>query len=504
MFKNGVLTISDWQQGVAESAVLGFGSINNCEIMETPGMVKIAPASLNMYAASSPDSLPIAFTEDNLGNQYFLSTNGTLYKNSGGVLYNLQTGLNGANDIQFYRDYVWVSYGNVGSGSIGLYGPVSSSPSWFGTLATGLTLTGRKEFIVCQDDVIYITNGTNVKYMSGFTPLASGATPTVTLSTTGWSLPGSYTASGASLPTNTQVISCAIEFGRNLVIGTTSGNIYQWDRADTQLSDVPFKGSSGAIKQMITKENRLYITSGNRGNVYMGDGTNFQKFQKIKWRQRRPYTSTVGLYPNAIAISPNGTLLIGTSTETDTFPSTSRHGIHEISLQGQSSGLAGQYTNYPTCFKHTISTGNTGTSQAMYIGFIAVSNNIIYMGWQDGSTYGFDAVGYTGGAIYTSATIETPLYQVANRLDQSTFTHLEFKLSTPLISGQSIAIQFRKNLTDDYDTARTFSYSTLGGVNIHTAPCALTNIDQIQAKVTLTSPAGAGDTNVELLTLTLW
>ena len=496
MFKNNVLTIDGWQTGVADSPTVGFGSINNCEIFETPGVLKIAPASTNMYATDHPDSLPIAFAEDNLGNQYFLSTNGTLYKNSGGALFSLQTGLNGANDILFYRDYVWVSYGNVGSGSIGVYGPVSSGPSWFGTVATGLTLTGRKCFVVCQDDKIYISNGTNVKYMSGFTPTASGVAPTVTLSTTGWSLPGSYT-NGAGTVTSTQLITTMVEYGRNLLVGTDAGNIYQWDRADTQLTDVPFKFSAGRINQMITKENRIYITSGNRGNVYIGDGTNFQKMVKLKWRQRRPYTSTTSLKANAIALSPNGTLLIGTSTETDSFPSNSMHGIHEVLLQPDKNG------NYPTCFKNTISTGNTGTSQALYIGFIATSNGTTYIGWQDGTTYGFDQVGGTGG-IYTSATAETPLYQIGTRLDQITLNHLEFKLTTPLISGQSISLQFRKNLTDTYDTARTFSYSSQGGLDIFTTSARLTNIDQLQAKITLTSPAGVGDTNLELISITLW
>lgn len=499
MYQKGVLTISEWAKGVQDSPTLGFGSINNCEIFETPGTLKIAPASLNLFASSSPDSLPIGFTEDPNGNQYTITSNGTLYKISGGTLFSLQTGLTNAQDIKFYRDYVWISYGT----SVGLYGPTSSGlAQWFPTLVTSLS-SSYKKFTICQDDAIYMTNGTNIKYMSGFAPALPAVSPTVTFSTTGWSIPGSYTPSGGAL-TTTQSISTFIEYNRNLVIGTTLGNVYQWDRADTQLTDVPFKISSGGIKQFATKENRLYITAGNRGNVYVGDGTNFQKLQKIKWRQRRPYTSTVLLNPNAIAISPNGTLLVGTSTETDTFPSTSMHGLHEIQLQGQSSGMSGQFVSYPTCFKHKISTGNTGTSQVLYIGFVAVSNGIIYVGWQDGTTYGFDWIGGTGGGIYTSAYAESPIYPIATDLEAKTFEKLEIRLATPMITGQSIALQYRDNETGTYDTARTYAYADWVGSSVINTSAALLDATQLQAKITLTSPTGVGDTNLEVLSITLW
>lgn len=502
MYQKGLLTIDGWPQGVADSATLGFASINNCEIFETPGTLKIAPATSNYLINDgiTLTGLPIAYAEDPSGNKYFLTDDGKVYKSTGGAFVNIKTGLSGAQDMIFYRDYIWVSFGNSG-GIVSLYGPTSSTSSWYDNVVTSLS-SSYKKFIVCQDDKIYMSNGTNIKYMSGFTPVAAGLPPTVTFSTTGWSVPGVYTNSSGAV-VSSQYITTMIEYGRNINLGTTAGNIYQWDRADTQLTDVPFKFSSGQINQLITKENVLYITAGNRGNVYRGDGTNFSKMQKIKWRQRRPYASTVSLRPNAITISPFGTLLIGSSTESDSYPSTSLHGIHEIQLQGQSSGITGQFTSYPTVFKQTISTGNTGTSQALYIGMVATVNGVTYIGWQDGSTYGLDQVGLAG-SIYTSAVCESPLYDIATRLDQKTFTHLEFKLGVPLISGQSLSIQFRKSLTTDYDTARVYSFASLGAKSTYTVQSALTDVDQLQCKITLVSPAGVGDTNLELLNISLW
>ena len=494
MYQKGVLTINEWQTGVADSATLGFGAINNCEILENPGVLKIAPASIlkTPNAGISLTGLPIAFTEDMSGNNYLLTDNGVLWREANGLLYVLQSGLTGANDIIFYRDYIWVSYGS-GSGVVGLYGPTSGASTFFPNWATGLT-TRYKKFIVCQNDVLYLSNGTNIVSFTGFSPAVPFVTPTpISPVVTGWSLPGVY-ANTSGTTTSSQFISIILEYGRNILIGTTTGNIYQWDRADTQLVDVPFKMSYGGIKQLITKENRLYITVGDKGNIYMGDGTNFQKFQKIKWRQRRPFNSTADFKPNAIAISPTGSLLVGSSTLSDSTPSTSLHGVHEVSL----------VPNYATCFKHTISTGNTGANNVLHIGFVYTSTTgVVYIGWSDGSTYGLDAV-YSTGANYTTATVETPLYQIATRLDQLTFTKLEFKLATPMVTGQSLSIQFRKNLTDSWDTARTFSYSTLGAVNIHQASASLTNIDQLQVKITLTSPVGVGLTNLELLAITLW
>lgn len=505
MYQKGILTINEWPNGVADSATLGFSAVNNCEIFETPGTLKIAPASVLAFPTYSPDSLPIAFAEDLSGNIYFLSQAGTLYRTAGGVLYGLQSGLVGAQDIIFYRDYIWVSYGNP-TGIIGLYGPTSGGASWFGSWRTtssdAKNLTSEfKRFVVPQNDNLYMSNGKNVVYVSGFVGAAAFVTPTpITPVVTGWNIPGSFTNVGGTI-VSSQNITAMVEYGTNLLMGTSLGKMYRWDMADTQLVDVPFTISSGSIKQMITKENRVYITSGLIGDVYVGDGTNFQKLQRIKWRQRRPFGATISLLPNAIAISPTGTLLVGTSTASDSFPSTSLQGIHEILLQGQSNGTS---VSSPTCFKHTISTGNTGQNQALYIGFIGVSGSVIYVGWQDGSTYGFDVINQSG-AIYTTATAESMLYPIASSLDKVAFSKLEIRLATPLITGQSVSIAFRNNLTTAYDNPRVFSYTSMGPAN-STFPisASLSAVDQLQAKVTLTSPAGVGLTNVELLGITIW
>ncbi len=480
--KSGVITIQNDRKGVANSPLLGFTSINNCEVFEDPGVIKIGTkAELNLTTTA----LPVKRIEAPNGDVYVLTSDvssGILYKNGVAV----QSNLENAQDMVYYKDYIVVSYDSDRStsntGALGLYGPLASSPQWFGNWKSlALTDLSFKKLVVCQDDLLYVLNNTNVKVISAFSGGTPAVTPTATATTSGWSFP------------NSQEGSTMIEYGRNLFTGTTSGNMYQWDRADTQLTDVPFTFSSGGIKQMLTKEGVLYVTAGNKGEVYRGDGTNFSKIQQVKWRQRRPYNTTALLMPNAVSLSPTSTLLIGTSTESDSFPGTSKHGVHEVSLM----------SGYPTCFKHQISTGNTGTTSAITIGFVSADENDIYIGWQDGASFGVDKVSYNLIGSY-AASIETPLMQVGTRLVPKTFKNLEFQLQSPLASGQSIRISKRGDATSSYDTPREYTYASLGAITSHNTEALISEVENVMIKVELTDTSSVVGENIELVNIRIW
>ena len=82
------------------------------------------------------------------------------------------------------------------------------------------------------------------------------------------------------------------------------------------------------------------------------------------------------------------------------------------------------------------------------------------------NTFLFQVQGTT--TLSTSpATIETDLIPTGTVLDKKTFLQIEYKLSTPLVAGESVAISYRQNSTDTYvtcGTAEVESTTSLAGI----------------------------------------
>jgi hypothetical protein len=496
MYKDGVLTISEWTKGMGDSSYTGFSTISNCEVFETPSVLKIANRT-TPYFSTSFTGLPIAYVEDSYGNNYTLTDAGVLYKN--GV--SLQTGLNNPWDLAIYNNYLIVTNSTV----VQAYGPLNSSPIWFGNWKTGLNgvyyakmlVTNPTSSSVSSD--LYIANGDKMAKVSDFTAGAVGVAPTATFSTNVMLLPLE------------EAITTMIRIGTYVLIGTQSGNgswanagngsianIYLWDKSDTKITSLVGELNESHIQAMVSNGNRAYIMAGTRGNLYLSDTTSFTKIKRLPWNQNRLFGATMKVYPNAIALNVNNNILIGTSTLTDAYgadPSPVQHGVYEVSIS----------KDYPTVFKQQISSGNKGQTQNLKIGFVYVTGSgTTILGWQDGSTYGLDTTDFR---LYTNsvASTETQLFLIGTRLNRKTFQNLEFLLGKPLITGQEITISYRKNLTDDFTQIGNFTYTSLGGVISHNTKALLDDIEVLQLKIELTQPINTQfGNNIELLRLTIW
>lgn len=488
-FKDKVLTISEWTKGMADSPYVGFDTIANCEVFETPGALKIANRTLSKIS-STLVGLPIAYVEDAYGNYYFLTSDGKLYKNDSV----LQTGLTNPWDLTIYNDYLIVSYGTV----ISVYGALSASPTWFGNWKTGLNGSYYAKLLPTKDGDLFIGNGPYMAKISSFVAGAVGVAPTATFSTNVMQLPAD------------NAITTMVEVGAYMIIGTqalngswfngTNGNIanlYLWDRVNTKPTMLTGSLNESSIMAMTSYANRVYVMAGIRGNLYVTDTTSFTKIKRIPWNQNRVFGATMRVYPNAMSMNIQGNLLVGTSTLSDSFggdASPVRQGVYEIALS----------EGYPTIFKQQVSTGNVGKSQVLKIGFVFAGNGITQMGWQDASTYGLDTVDFRA---YTNhaAQIETQYYLIASRNQRKTFQHLEFLLGKPLTTGQEIKIYYRKNLTDSYTLLKTYSFSTMGAVISTDDSAALADVQAVQLKITLSQPtSAAASANIELLSITIW
>ena len=156
MYKDGVVTISDFQKGQARHPIYGFGLLRNIEIFENPGIAKLKNR-LATRTSISPTAVPLAEVYDQYGNIYTLTGEtgtGTCYKNGTSI----QGSLNNAWDLAIYKDYLWVRNANV----MHAYGPLNNSPQWFSNVGTGYDSNYRGALLVGQDDYLYTGNGNYV------------------------------------------------------------------------------------------------------------------------------------------------------------------------------------------------------------------------------------------------------------------------------------------------------------------------------------------------------
>lgn len=472
MDKNGEVHIKDWFKGMVRHPIYGFGLLKNVEVFESKGLAKLKNRSL-VLSTITPNQLPIAEVYDDYGNVYTMTGEtgqGAVYKN-GTVL---NSGMSNNRDMKIYKDYLWARHANV----ISAYGPLNNNPQWFGNVVTGLNSDFNGPLLVGQDDYLYTGNGNSVIKIE----VTSSGTPTVA--------PSTATSATLDLPDG-QYVSCLTEFGTKIAIGTHGGpyyssrsnyptaRLYTWNRqagtlGNPGLADLPVVFNENGINAIIQHANKLYLSAGTQGNIYVSDGTNFQKIASIPYSKYGvSYSSTV--YINAMAISQRGNLLVGISADLSPL---SLAGIYEIDLSAE---------GYPISYflPQNATVGTTSTPTQYKIGFVnPVTNQNTKIGYANGSNYYVDYSDFTLYASY-GGVIESPLIRVGNFDTKKTFQEVEFSLASPMVSGQNIRISYRLNDTDSYTTIGTWGYSTVGAVISWRDVAGITNAEYVQLKIEL-------------------
>lgn len=488
MYKDGVLTISEWQKGQVKHPIYGFGLLQNVEVFENKGIVKLKNRAL-LRSAISPTQLPIAEVYDIYGNTYTLTGDtgsGVCYKNGTAI----QSGLSNAWDLAIYKNYLWVRHSTVMS----CYGPIDSGGAqWFGNVDTGFTNNYNGKLLVGQDDFLYSGNGNYVAKIEVTASGTVGVAPTLSSNKTALDLPDG------------QYVSCLEEYGTKIVIGTHGGanysdrgnstiaRLYAWNRqlgtlGNPGLADLPIIFSENGVNAIKQHANKLYVSAGTQGNVYVTDATNYIKISTLPYTQSGvQYGSTV--YSNGIDISSKGTLLVGLSGD---YSSVSRAGIYEIDISA---------IDYPVTYMTTTST----TETTVKIGFInAVSYQTTNIGWSNGATYGVDTTDFVLRANY-GGVVESPLIKVGGFNTKKTFQHIEWSLAEPLVSGQNIRISYRLNNKSSYTTIGTWGFTTQGAVISFEDVAGITDAEYVQIKVELDQAvATLYGSNIYLIRVSLW
>ncbi len=467
MYKDGTLKISDWYKGMVKQPIAGFGLIENAEVFENKGLVvpKKGLATTNQVV----DGLPLAFVIDIYGNTYH-ATATTIYKNTNN---NIITGLTLVRDIKIYKNYLWIRYG----ANIGAYGPLDSgSATWFPALITSFDSNYAGQLVVGQDDYLYTTNGNLISKLEVTASGTVGVAPTIIVNT------------ALDLPDG-QYTTCITEYGTKIAVGTDKGRIYTWNRqagtlGNPGLADLPVVFNENAIYQLYSYQNRLYVTAGRNGSIYISDGTNFRKLATIPFTERFITGSGQTAYiqpqvtynPNAIAISAKGNLLVG-NVSTNTVAESA---VWEIQDSGE------------VILAYKLATGKTSAS-GIGIGFIyGYGLNQLFVGWYNGTSDGIDE----NTTTFANVTIESPLIRVGSYNKKKSFEHIEWTLADTLSIGDQITVSYRKNTSQSYTAINTWTYATLGEIASFEDIAGIVDCEFIQLKV-----ATSGGVNLIDITL---
>jgi hypothetical protein len=304
--------------------------------------------------------------------------------------------------------------------------------------------------------------------------------PTGTVSVTNQVVVGglTYNLNGQALdlPENERVESILSANGA-LYLGATSNKLYPWDTISPSFND-PVEFPEYGLSTLIPSNNTFYVLGGNLGRVYATNGSSVSIFKEVPGEltgTERPYfffwDGNVGngeLYFSFEAY-PNGS-----STALDTVG-----GVWAINANTGALRLVQRpQEGYDVVTRMVCPVGH-GQSQE----FLRPAGQGLLLGYTDGSSHFLE---FSTSNPYSNyeAYIETDIVPVGTYFSQQTFEHIEYKLATPLVTGESIRISQRSNLTTTYTQVAEF---TTTGLISDQASINWENVQWVQFRVELKS-----------------
>lgn len=321
----------------------------------------------------------------------------------------------------------------------------------------------RRAVIAAQDNALYYDNSGRVGSIvltgnaSGFDPNDSS---TYTKNTT-----------ALDLPNNEEVISLG-EQGINLLVGGTREYVYPWNRVSTSFN-YPIIIPDTVTYRIVTLNNSTYLFAGNRGRIYVTNGSNadlYKKFPDYVSGVNEPYFAWQDAIPwrGQMYFSFNATTNAGTPTVTTS-------GVWAIDMASKALRCTNQlsYATY------------SGTVSVLVPNIITTnpSGGGIYAGWASGGSVGVD-VSSTSPYTNSEALIETDLVPLGTYESPRNACRVEYKLRKPLVSGESITLKYRLDPTASFSDLLTDS--TVGNYS-KSGEITFSNSQWIQFQVLMSS-----------------
>lgn len=260
-----------------------------------------------------------------------------------------------------------------------------------------------------------------------------------------------FTPQRLNLPTF-ETAQCMVEIGNVVLIGGKTNTVYPWNQVSalpTDLISLP----EADVKVMINANNAAFIFAGNKGNVYITNGTAASLVLKVPdycaGIAGTPLTYIEPRFSWGDAVYLRGrvyfSILDQTSTKSGNCGGVWSFVPSQNFSYGQDTGLQLRLENQ----------NSYGSYNGMATLLIAAENqNAIapqyWASWQNSydeptsTQFGIDQ---TDDIPVTTYIIESDLMPTGTFLDKKTFQQTEFKFTTPLASGDSIALYWRVNST---------------------------------------------------------
>ena len=238
---------------------------------------------------------------------------------------------------------------------------------------------------------------------------------------------------------------CLAELGINLLIGGQNNAIYPWNRTSTSFS-YPILLAEYNVKNIVTVNTSSYIFCGNRGRIYITNGSQAQLYKKIPdflSQTVEPYYTWGGACSNKNQLyfsfnettNANGALTLG-------------GGVWAIDLNTKTIRLANTLSYQTTTYQ--------GYSRAMIQNFAsAPAGTGLYIGWSNTGTplAGIDtttSAPYAGGTAVAKGIVVSDLIPIGTFLKPITQGRIEFKLAVPMVANESVQLFYRQKLSDSF------------------------------------------------------
>lgn len=343
---------------------------------------------------------------------------------------------------------------------------------WQTTLSGGV-----KHFMyVASDNVLYTTNGNFLSSITAPTPTSFDPTNVATYA---------FSTSKLQLPVTDQAISLAEVGGGNspqstLLIGGTMNAIYPWDKVSSSFA-LPIYVADSYIKNMVSVNQNAFIFPGNttgRGRIYITNGSQADEWFKIPdylFGELDPY------YEWGDAIFHRNNLIFSflPSENSGAAAIMNYRYVWAIDLETKAfraiSDLPVTLSFYSnaTCLIPTYNLSSKG------FGYIAGASD-----GTDGANH--SSISYSGTTVGIGfASLTTDLIPIGTYLQKKTFSQVEFKLRSPLQSGETLAISPRLD-SSSTGSPLTFSPTITTGSISGVAPVTFQGNQWLQFFVSLT------------------
>lgn len=248
------------------------------------------------------------------------------------------------------------------------------------------------------------------------------------------------------LPT-TDTATWLMELRNNLCI-LGKFTMYPWDFFSPSFSN-PVPIDESLIKG-INILNNLYVFAGVKGNIYISNGYNFERYAKLpdyiagvidpSWSIGGVMQHRQKLFFQALA--KNG------QTDAAIFQGIFSLDLDNRALVMEGQGSAGLVPSGITSPGLLIDDKDTSINYAKYYSAFSATNS--FMDYNDTTLYSSN-----------EAVIETDIIPIGTFAQPRTFNTMEFKLDQPLQSGDSISVYVRNSLSENYALVGTTTTAVL-------------------------------------------